>query len=187
MIIRKIKIMGAKMKSILVDRILLTTIKQIGIIPKNIANRITQTGRLIINISSDEDGITDDHLLINLCVLIGLCICCTIKDQSDAPLYLGMITFFSFILAIVLYSLHKDKNTEPEKIDLGDAIHITISNSSGADYTLIAQQELWNEEARNKLVKYMDKYFLRIRPGEYVIYQGTKFHEALMIFRLPFI
>ncbi|MDD3040809.1 hypothetical protein [Bacteroides sp.] len=33
-------------------------------------------------------------------------------------------------------------NEEPIEIDLGDA------NSDGADYTLIAQQELWNEVAR---------------------------------------
>ena len=74
-----------------------------------------------------------------------------------------------------------------DSVGIGKTIYLEIISEGTKDYTIIESVGLWDEDERNKLVRYMKDNNLRIVPGKYVINQGTSFEGALKKFQFEII
>ena len=67
-------------------------------------------------------------------------------------------------------------------VGIGKTLSIEFYEKNANTYKSIEKIDLWDKDERDKVVKYMKENNLKIKPGKYVINQGTSFKGALKKF-----
>ena len=101
------------------------------------------------------------------------------KIKSKWIIVLIILLLIGSVLILNLNSIFKPN----KELKIGKPIVLVVEKGQNMDFKTIENMDLWDNEQRKLLSKYMEKNNLRIVPGKYNYNQTTTFEKALEIFR----